>query len=171
MTIFDAIVIGLLLAALVMGYRAGLLRSLATIFGYVLAAPVTIAITPKLVPLFSARMSSAGEQNGLLFVAVFVVAGLLSGALLRSAVSFVAGEDVSVPDRLAGATLGGVRVVLLAILMVLMFDHVLPAKRQPAWFAQSQLRPILSAAGAMGVRNLPPTAMAQIDRLKKERGI
>ena len=61
--------------------------------------------------------------------------------------------------------------MLLAVLMVLIFERIIPPKREPAWLAQSQLRPLLAAAGEQGVRNLPADVAAHIDRLKKERGI
>jgi membrane protein required for colicin V production len=168
---FDAVVIGATLLAIVMGYRSGLLRSLATIFGYVLAAPIAVVATPKLAPLFATQAPSSFGANGLLFASVFLGAGILTGALLRSAIGLMAGEDISLPDRAAGATLGAVRVMLLAVLMVLIFERIIPPKKAPGWLTQSQLRPILAAAGEQGVRKLPPDVVAQIDRMKKERGI
>ena len=124
MNLFDAIVIGATLVAVVMGYRSGLLRSLATIFGYVLAAPIAIVGTPKLAPPFATQGTSPFGANGLLFAAVFLGVGILTGALLRSAIGLVAGEDISLPDRAAGAALGAVRVVLLAVLMLVTYVPV-----------------------------------------------
>jgi len=172
MNIFDAVVIGAILIAVVTGYRAGLLRSLATIFGYLLAAPVAIVIAPKLAPLFTTRAAGMPQETSVAVMAVvFIAIGFVTAALLRNAVGFVTGEDISVPDRICGGALGAVRIVLLAILMVLIFERIIPAKREPAWLAQSQLRPLLSAAGERGVRELPPDLVAQIDRMKRQRGI
>jgi membrane protein required for colicin V production len=170
MNLFDAAVIGATLLAVVMGYRSGLLRSLATIFGYLLAAPIAIVATPKLAPFFTTQAPTAAS-NALLFAAVFLGAGVLIGAMLRGAVSLAVGDDISLPDRAAGATLGAVRILLLAVLMVLIFERIIPAKQEPAWLVQSQLRPLLSAAGEKGVRSLPPDVVAQIDRMKKDRRI
>jgi membrane protein required for colicin V production len=167
MNIFDIAVIGATLVAVVMGYRSGLLRSLATIFGYLLAAPLAVVAAPKLAPLFTTQ-SLSPEGSGILMIAgVFLVAGGVTAALLRGAVSLVAGEDVSVADRAAGAALGAVRILLLAILMVLIFERIIPPNRAPAWLSQSQLRPLLAAAGERGVRQLPPDVVAQIDRMKR----
>jgi membrane protein required for colicin V production len=171
MNIFDVVVIGATLIAVIMGYRAGLLRSLATIFGYLLAAPVAIVAAPKLAPLLTAPSAAPDSAGMLLYAGVFLVVGVVTAALLRGAVGLVAGEDVSVPDRISGAALGAVRILLLAVLMVLIFERIIPAKREPAWLAQSQLRPLLSAAGEQGVRKLPPDVVAQIDRMKRDRGI
>jgi membrane protein required for colicin V production len=64
-----------------------------------------------------------------------------------------------------------VRVGLVAITLVLIFDSLVPSDRQPAYLAGSQLRPLLSAAGQKGFKSLPPEVAATIDRLKKERRI
>ena len=90
---------------------------------------------------------------------------------MRIGVSEITGPDVSMPDRAAGATLGALRVFLLAVLMVLIFDRIIPANRQPQFLVTSHLRPLLSVAGQQGVKKLPPDIIAYIDRLKQERGI
>jgi membrane protein required for colicin V production len=54
------------------------------------------------------------------------VAGALISALLRLIVSGVAGRNVSVPDRIGGAVLGAFRVAMLAIMLVLVFDRIIP---------------------------------------------
>ena len=63
------------------------------------------------------------------------------------------------------------RVALVATSVVLVFDQLIPADRQPAFLKGSQLRPIFSAAGQKGFRALPPELTAAIDRLKRERHI
>jgi hypothetical protein len=51
--------------------------------------------------------------------------------------------------------------------MVLVFDRLIPPDREPAFLRGSQLRPILSKAGQMGLKSLPPETTAFIDQLKK----
>jgi len=81
------------------------------------------------------------------------------------------GTETGFGDRLGGAVLGATRVGLVAITLVLIFDQLVPADRQPAWLAGSQLRPWLSAMGQKGFRSLPPEVTAYIDRLKQDRRI
>ncbi len=64
-----------------------------------------------------------------------------------------------------------VRVGLLAVLIVVVFDLIIPPGREPAFLKGSQWRPVLSQAGQQGLRALPPDIEAYIDRLKRERGI
>jgi membrane protein required for colicin V production len=171
MNIFDAVVIGFALLAILLGFKAGLLRSLATILGYVIAAPLAVAATPPLAHYFAGSVDISGGHGALVLAAVFLLSGLLISALLRVAVADMAGAEIGAVDRAAGAMLGAVRIVLLAVLMVMIFDRIIPPDREPAWLSQSRLRPMLSAAGRAGLRALPPDVVAYIDRLKKERGL
>jgi membrane protein required for colicin V production len=168
---FDAAIYFCLLVAVVAGFRSGLLRSLATIFGYIAAAPIAVAAAPYLTPLLISQFKMPPAQAWLAFAVIFLGIGFLLAALLRLAVSELVGQDISAPDRAAGAMLGAARIVLLAVLVVLIFDRLIPAGREPAFLAGSQLRPILSVAGAQGLKSLPPDVAAAIDRLKRERGI
>src|SRR3990172_3422951 len=168
---FDAAIYLVGLVAIVAGFNSGLLRSLATIFGYLAAAPVAVMATPPLSQLFTGLFYLPPTQPWVEFFAVFLAAGLVLSALLRMAVGELVGPRVSFPDRAAGAMLGAVRIALLAVLLVMIFDRIIPAGREPGFLIGSQLRPILSEAGRQGLRSLPPDVANYIDRLKRERGI
>ena len=104
---FDAAVYICLFVAVVMGFMTGLLRSLATILGYTAAMGLAVALAPQLSPLLSAQSKVPPAQAWLVFAAVFLAAGILLSALLRFAISEWVGPRVSIPDRVAGALLGG----------------------------------------------------------------
>jgi membrane protein required for colicin V production len=171
MNLFDAAIYICLLIAIIAGFRSGLLRSLATIFGYVCAAPLAVAVAPYLTPILTGQFHLPPAQISLALFGAFFAIGMVLSALLRVAVGELVGPDISAPDRAAGAMLGAVRIVLLAVLMVVIFDRIIPAGREPAFLAGSQLRPILSQAGQAGLKSLPPDVADYIDRLKRERGI
>jgi membrane protein required for colicin V production len=171
MNTFDAAVLAFAALAAAMGFRSGLLRSLATILAYLIAAPIAIALTPRLTALMPDSSAIAPDRTWLVVAVVFVASGVLVGALFRIVVNEFAGNEISPVDRVAGATLGVVRIILVAVLIVVVFDRVIPADRQPPWLVDSRLRPYLSAAGQSGLRSLPPDADAYIDRLKRERGL
>jgi membrane protein required for colicin V production len=167
---FDLAVIGILLVAVVMGFQSGLLRALATILGYVCGAAFAVAATPTASRILTEQLHVKPMAEGIVFAGVFLAAGILVAAAMRMLVSELAGKDIGVVDRMAGATLGAVRIILLAIVLVLIFDRIIPPG-EPDFLAGSQLRPILSAAGAQGVQSLPPDVLDYIDRLKREHGI
>jgi membrane protein required for colicin V production len=169
--LFDGAIYLCLVIAIISGFRSGLLRSLATIFGYVIAAPVAVALMPYLTPILAERLKLPPAQVSLAFFAVFFVIGFVLAALLRAAIGEIAGNQISAPDRAAGAFLGVIRVVLVAVVIVLVFERIIPAGREPAFLTGSKLRPILSQAGQEGLRKLPPDVTDFIDRTKRERGL
>ena len=171
MNSFDLTVYVVLLVAVVAGFRAGLLRSGVTILGYLLAMPIAVWVTSLLVPQIDGGPAMPVSQNALIFFAIFLVAGIALGTLLRMMVNDLIGSDIGLGDRLGGAALGAVRVFLIAVTMVLIFDQLIPPTLQPAFLAGSQLRPVLSLAGQKGLASLPPEAIAQIDQLKRDHRI
>jgi membrane protein required for colicin V production len=168
MNIFDIAIYAGLLIAVVGGFHVGLLRSAATIVGYLMAMPVAVWITGLIAPqLLRSAETSLLEGPFLLFI-VFILVGIVFGKLLRMVVDEITGTDVGLLDRLAGALLGAVRLFLVAITLVLIVDQLMPANRQPAFLNQSSLRPMLSWAAAQGIKSLPPDITAYIDRLKRQ---
>ena len=172
---FDAAVLGLAFIALVTGFSSGLLRSLATILAYLVAAPVALAVSPSVSAWLGTQRFLPAEQMQLLVAVtpflVLVVVAMVLGALMRGAVSGVTGGHMVLADRMLGAVLGVLRIGLVGVAFVLILERVVPAGREPDWLKGSQLRPYLSAAGAQGLRALPPQAVDYIDRFKRARGI
>jgi membrane protein required for colicin V production len=175
MNLFDVGIYVIALIAMVTGFNAGLLRGLATILAYAIAAPVALAAAPAVTTWLTTQGLLPNDEipNAASFVpfGLLLVIGIVLGAVMRGAVSVSSGGRIGFLDRVLGALLGVARVVLLAVLLVLIFERIIPAGREPDWLAQSRLRPYLSTAGAQGLRALPPQALDYIDRLKRERGI
>lgn len=167
MNSFDVVVYLALIVAMALGFRSGLLRSAVTILGYLVAAPIAIWINSLILPQAPAATSQA--QNSLIFFATFLIAGIVLGSLLRLAVNDLIGAHVGIGDRLGGAVLGAIRVGLIAVTLVLIFDQLVPANLQPSYLTGSHLRPLLSRLGQSGIRSLPPDMVATFDQLKRAR--
>jgi membrane protein required for colicin V production len=165
MNSFDAVVFIGLVIAVCTGFNAGLLRSAVTILAYLIAMPIAVWAMSLVSPAIG---GASLTQNSPLFFGIF---GMGLGKLMRIALDDAIGPQTGLGDRLAGAALGAVRVGLVAITVVLIFDALVPPDRQPAYLAGSQLRPLLSLAGQRGFRSLPSEVVAYIDRLKKDRRI
>ena len=171
MNSFDgAVYLGLILAV-VIGFNAGFLRSLVTILAYLVAMPIAVWAMSFVPGGADGQLGPSMMRNSLLFFGIFFVAGMVLGKMMRMALDDTIGSQAGIGDRLAGAALGAVRVGLVAITMVLIFDSLVPLDRQPAFLAGSQLRPLLSIAGQRGFKSLPPDVAAYIDRLKTDRRI
>ncbi|MFZ0095381.1 MAG: CvpA family protein, partial [Pseudolabrys sp.] len=132
---------------------------------------VAAAAAPRVAPLLTTYLKMPTPQTWLVFVAIFVAAGLAISALLRLAVSEMVGPTISIPDRIVGALLGAFRIILLAVLLVLVFDRTIPPGREPAFLKGSQWRPVLSSAAQYGLQSLPPEVEEYINRLKSQRRI
>lgn len=171
MNSFDAAVYLCLLVALVIGFRAGLLRSTVTILGYLIAMPIAAWITTLIVPQLGGITAISTAQNSVVFFGAFLISGIVMGSLLRMAVNDMIGSEIGLGDRLAGAGLGAIRVGLIAITLVLIFDQMLPVQMQPSYMTGSQLRPWLSSAGQRGFKSLPPEVAGYIEQWKREHRI
>ena len=166
---FDLAIYVCLFVAVVMGFMTGLLRSLATIFGYIAGMAVAVALAPRVTPLLTTHLKLPTVQTWIVIVAIFVAAGAGLSALLRLAVNEMVGPNISVPDRVAGAALGALRIGLLAIMLVVVFDRTIPPGHEAAILKGSQWRPVLSSAAQRGLQKLPPEVEAYVDRLKRYR--
>ncbi len=171
MNSFDAAVYCVGLIAVASGFNAGLLRSMATIMGYLAAMPIAISATPYVSRLLADKFNAPEVQNPLVFFGILLVTGFLLGTLMRTAIRETVGPRISLPDRFAGSVLGAVRIGLVAVTLVLIFDRIIPSDRQPAFLSGSQLRPILLKVGQNGLKSLPPDVTAFIDQLKKAQRI
>jgi membrane protein required for colicin V production len=170
---FDAAVLIVVLILALMGFRAGLLRSLADILGFVVAAPLAVALAPYLTSAATktAMASSPLGAGSLVFFGLFVAGGVAIAQLVRQMVAGLAGEDIPLFDRFAGSALGAVRALLVAITIVMIFDRIIPTEYEPQFLKGSKTRPWLSLAAQRGLRSLPPETAEYIDRLKRERGL
>jgi membrane protein required for colicin V production len=168
---FDAAVYIGLAIAVVTGFNAGLLRSAVTILAYLIAMPIAVWAISLMSPQIGGNANSPLTQSSLVFFGIFLIVGIGLGKLMRMALDEIIGPGAGIGDRLAGAVLGAGRVGLVAVTLVLVFDQLIPADRQPAFLNGSQLRPLLSAVGQKGFRSLPPEVAATIDRLKRDQRI
>jgi len=171
MNTFDAAVLVVVIVLAMLGFRAGLLRSLADILGFVIAAPLAVALTPYFMSASAGASGPPWGKESLVFFGILLVGGILFAQVLRLMVADLAGHDIHLFDRSAGFVLGAVRALLVAVTIVLVFDRIIPAGRDPEFLKGSKTRPVLSLAAQRGLRSLPPEITDYIDRLKRERGL
>jgi membrane protein required for colicin V production len=171
MNAFDVVVCVVLISAAVSGFKAGLLRSAATILAYLIALPTAVFLISLASTNAGSTFGSPMAQSSPLLFGTFLITGIMLAKLMRMALEDVIGPDAGIADRFAGAALAIVRAGLVAITFALSFDQLSSSGRQPSYLAGSQLRPLLSAAGQKGFNSLPPDIVAYIDRLKQARRI
>jgi len=165
MNTFDLAVFIGLMVALFSGFSTGLVRSAITILAYLVAMPMAIWVMSYVPPLDDGYASPLGHNVGF-FLGAFLLIGMVLGKFARMMVNEAIGDDPGIADRLGGAALGALRVGLIATSVVLVFDRIIPAGREPSFLEGSQLRPLFSDVGKRGFRSLPHEAAAAIDRLR-----
>src|SRR5438270_6731796 len=94
MNSFDAVVYLVALVAVISGFNAGLLRSIATIMGYLTALPVAMAAMPYASRSLLDKRDAAGPQSSLILFGIFLVVGMALSALLRTAISEIIGSRI-----------------------------------------------------------------------------
>jgi membrane protein required for colicin V production len=166
---FDIAVYVFGLFAVVGGFSAGLLRSLANILGYAVAVPVTLFAAPKVSEYLTSHAVLPQDKAVFVPFGVLLVAGFILSMVFRAMVGAMSG-DAGFMDRILGALLGAARIGFLAVLVVLIFARLIPPGAEPDWYKQSKLRPVLLAAGEAGLRKLPPGIEAQIEDFKRKNG-
>jgi len=138
MSIFDVILIVILLVSMGMGVVRGFFRELLSIVGWILAIWVAWEYSYALEPYLGNGLSVAAKiwaGRFILFVGVLIVS-----LLIASLVSMIVQRSVlSVPDRSLGMLFGFVRGVLL-IGLVVMGAEILQMPDQP-WWDDSKLVP------------------------------
>ena len=70
--LFDAAVYFCLAVAVIAGFRSGLLRSLATIFGYLAAMALAVAMTPRLAQFLIDEFHMPPAQTWAVYVGIFL---------------------------------------------------------------------------------------------------
>ncbi len=156
MNAFDAVVTTAIILGAVLGFMSGLVRSLATILAYLIAAPIAVAVAPDVAPLLAGNVTLPSGMAWVPLFAIFLVIGVVLGALFRHRANEFIGTDPPLIDRIGGALFGAVRMLLVAMLIVVIFDRIVSADRQPVYLTNSKLRPYLSAAGQKGLASLRP---------------
>src|SRR5262245_20019455 len=127
MSSFD-IAVGLAaVGAMVLGFRSGLIRSVATIVAYLCAAPLAVKGTALVLRAIDKAPDPGSVQTFLIFFGILVMLGVAIAAGFNAAVDEMSGPDISLPDRFAGSILGVVRVGLIAVTAVLVFERIIPA--------------------------------------------
>ena len=168
LTIFDAIVIVLLIISTLMALARGFMRELATLGAFIAAlAAAYYARLFRRDSLSSLMPGTAPDwlPDLILFIGVFLlvyIAVAWFGANLSKSIQ--GAEGVSVFDRVAGAVFGFARGAVVLIFFVFLMRMALDHDRIPEWIREAQAYPLLEN-GAVYVERYAPEVGGQVQRL------
>lgn len=158
MTIFDYLVIFVLVTSVIIGVVRGLVKEVLSLAGWVIAFVVANAYAAQLAQMLPAAVPGEVLRLILAFIALFIGARILMGLLSLALDALLDAGGLSMIDRLLGVVFGlarGLVIVLAGVILCGMTS--LP--QQPFW-KEAVLSPY-AEVGARTVKGFLPAAMAQ----------
>lgn len=158
MTIFDYLVLFVLVSSVVISTMRGLVKEILSLLGWVVAFVVANAYGAGLAPLLPALIPGETVRLMVAFVALFLGVRILMGLLSLALGALIEASGLSLADRGLGGLFGlarGVVIVLAAVILCSMTS----IPQQDFW--KDALLSPLAETGARTVKPFLPAALAQ----------
>lgn len=158
MTIFDYLVLFVLVSSVVISTLRGLVKEILSLLGWVVAFVVANAYGAQLAPLLPELIPGATARLIVAFIALFLGVRILMGLLSLAVGALVEATGLSLADRGLGGLFGlarGIVIVLAAVILCGMTS--IP---QQAFWKDALLSP-MAETGARTVKPFLPAALAQ----------
>ena len=169
-TLFDGILIGLMLVSGVLAMIRGFSRELLSVASWAAAAFAAYKFYPSVSPMvapYTAQISSNKTiadlaAAGIIFAVVLLVVSLIT---MRIA-DFIVDSRIGALDRSLGFVFGALRGALLVAVALLFYNWLVP-DNQPGWVANAKSKPVLESIGGNIVQMLEdPDGRSLIERFK-----
>ncbi|MES2898277.1 MAG: CvpA family protein [Pseudomonadota bacterium] len=158
MTIFDYLVLFILIASIVISTLRGLIKEILSLLSWIVAFVVANAYGAELAPMLPAMVPGEALRLIVAFIALFIGVRILMGLLMMAVDALIKASGLSLADRGLGGLFGlarGVVIVLAAVIVAGMTD--LP--KQQFW--TSALLSPMAETGARTVKPFLPEALAR----------
>ena len=144
MTVFDFVVIGIIVLSGVFAYARGLVREALSIAAWVLAAFAAFYAYPYVQPFADRFLPKGPVANIAAGSVVFIVALVILHIIARTLAARVKHSPLSPVDRTLGLLFGIARGLILACITYVALAWFMPAgEHRPRWFAESRTLPYL----------------------------
>ena len=150
MTLFDYVVLFILLASVVISTMRGLIREILSLLGWIVAFVVANAYGAALAPMLPAMIPGAAVRLMVAFVALFIGVRLLMGLLTMAVSAVVTAAGLSLADRGLGGLFGLARGIVIVLFGVILCGMT-SIPQQDIW-----KRALLSPMAETGVRTVKP---------------
>lgn len=157
-TLFDGLLIGLMLISGVLAMVRGFSRELLSVGSWIAAAVAAYLFYPRLAPFvaeYSTQISPSQTladviAAGIIFLVTLIIVSLIT---MRIA-DFIVDSRIGALDRTLGFVFGAVRGVLLVVVGLLFYNWLVP-DNQWAWISNAKSKPVLESIGESIVQLLP----------------
>ena len=158
MTIFDYVVLLILVSSVVISTMRGLVKEILSLLGWVAAFVVANAFGAKLAPMLPSLIPGEAVRMIVAFIALFLGVRVLMGLLALAVSALIEASGLSLADRGLGGLFGlgrGIVIVLAGVILCGMTS--IP---QQAFWRNALLSP-MAETGARTVKPFLPAALAQ----------
>ncbi len=158
MTIFDYVLLVILIASVIISTLRGLVREILSLVSWIVAFVVANAFGAELAPLLPSAIPGESLRLIVAFVALFLGVRILMGLLMMAVDALIKASGLSLADRGLGGLFGlarGIVIVLAAVIVCGMTD--LPKQR---FWTEAMFSPMAET----GVRTVKPFLPAAIAR-------
>ena len=158
MTIFDYIVLFILISSVIISTLRGLVKEILSLAGWIVAFVVANAFGAKLAPMLPSLIPGTAVRLMVAFIALFLGVRVLMGLLSLAIGALIEATGLSLADRGLGGLFGlgrGIVIVLAGVILCGMTS--IP---QQAFWKDALLSP-MAETGARTVKPFLPAALAQ----------
>ncbi|GGE63687.1 CvpA family protein [Massilia psychrophila] len=158
MTIFDYLVLFVLVASVVISTLRGLVKEILSLLGWVVAFVVANAYGAQLAPMLPAMIPGEAVRLMVAFVALFLGVRILMGLLTMAVDALIQAAGLSLADRGLGGLFGLARGIVIVLFGVILCGMT-SIPQQDFW--KSALLSPMAETGARTVKPFLPAALAQ----------
>ena len=158
MTIFDYLVLFVLVASVVTSTLRGLVKEILSLLGWVVAFVVANAYGAQLAPMLPVVIPGAAVRLMVAFVALFLGVRILMGLLTLAVDALVQAAGLSLADRGLGGLFGLARGIVIVLFGVILCGMT-SIPQQDFW--RNALLSPMAETGARTVKPFLPAALAQ----------
>ncbi|GAA0419085.1 CvpA family protein [Massilia aurea] len=158
MTIFDYLVLFVLIASVVISTLRGLVKEILSLVGWVVAFVVANVYGAQLAPLLPEVIPGGSARLMAAFIVLFLGVRILMGLLSMAIGAVVAATGLSLADRGLGGLFGLARGIVIVLAGVILCG--MTAIPQQAFWRDALLSPI-AETGARTVKPFLPAAFAE----------
>lgn len=151
MTLFDGIVIAILVISSLLAFLRGFTSEVLSILAWVVAALAALWLFPYATPIFRGFISPDWLAAVAAALAIFIVAYLLVAAFTARWAGHLLGlfEQAEMLDKALGLLFGFARGLLIVTVAYLFFAWLVPnPAEQPDWIRNARLRPMVESSAA-----------------------
>jgi membrane protein required for colicin V production len=157
-TIFDYLVLFILVSSVVISTMRGLVKEILSLLGWVVAFVVANAYGARLAPMLPSMIPGEAVRLMVAFVALFLGVRVLMGLLALAIGALITASGLSLADRGLGGLFGLARGIVIVLAGVILCG--MTSIPQQAFWRHALLSPI-AETGARTVKPFLPAAMAQ----------